>query len=142
MFSTGIMVKLFSESIESINAQSMESIYISGGNTFHKIIFAVLPQALPLIVAQVLYCLEINVHSATVLGLVGAEGIGYAVVGGIGVKIEIGRQAIVAGLQVMVVEYHRDAGEGPQAFAADGRGQIHAVEINRNSADAADAVQA
>ncbi len=79
IFSTGIMVKLFSESIESINSQTTEAVSSSGGNMLHIVVFAVIPESLPMIISQTLYCAEINVHSATVLGLVGAEGIGLPI---------------------------------------------------------------
>ena len=79
IFSSGIMVKLFSESIESINNQTTEAVSASGGNMLHVIVFAVIPESLPIIISQTLYCAEINIHSATVLGLVGAEGIGLPI---------------------------------------------------------------
>lgn len=79
VFSTGVMVKLFSESIEAIDPGPLEAVRACGGNWGNMVIFGVRPQATPALVAQLLYCAEINVHSATVLGLIGAEGIGLPI---------------------------------------------------------------
>jgi len=79
MFSMGVMVKLFSETIEAADNGIVEAIYACGGNWLNMVVFGILPQIAPIIVAQLLYCFEINVHSATVLGLVGAEGIGLPI---------------------------------------------------------------
>ncbi|WP_417530131.1 phosphonate ABC transporter, permease protein PhnE [Marinobacter lipolyticus] len=79
LFSFGVMVKLFSETIETIDYGAVEAVKASGGHWFNAVTFAVAPQALPGILAQLLYCMEINVHSATVLGLIGAEGIGLPI---------------------------------------------------------------
>lgn len=79
LFSFGVMVKLFSETIETIDYGAVEAVKASGGHWYNAVAFAVAPQALPGILAQLLYCMEINVHSATVLGLIGAEGIGLPI---------------------------------------------------------------
>ncbi len=79
LFSFGVMVKLFSETIETIDYGAVEAVKASGGHWLNSVVFAVIPQALPGILAQLLYCMEINVHSATVLGLIGAEGIGLPI---------------------------------------------------------------
>lgn len=79
LFSFGVMVKLFSETIETIDNGAVEGVKACGGNWLNAVTFAVIPQALPGILAQLLYCMEINVHSASVLGLIGAEGIGLPI---------------------------------------------------------------
>lgn len=79
LFSFGVMVKLFSETIETIDYGAVEAVKASGGHWFNVVTFAAIPQALPGILAQLLYCMEINVHSASVLGLIGAEGIGLPI---------------------------------------------------------------
>lgn len=78
-FSMGVMVKLFSEAIESTDNNVAEAVYSCGGNWVNMVRFGILPQAIPAIIAQFLYCVEINIHSATVLGLIGAEGIGLPI---------------------------------------------------------------
>lgn len=79
LFSMGVMVKLFSETIESIDMGVLDAIEICGGAWVNKIVFGVYPQIRTNIIAQLLYCFEINIHSATVLGLIGAEGIGLPI---------------------------------------------------------------
>lgn len=79
IFSAGIMVKLFSETFESLPTEMADVIKRCGGNGLNVIYYHYIPKAAPLIVAQTLYCMEINIHSATVLGLIGAEGIGLPI---------------------------------------------------------------
>ncbi|MCR8923488.1 ABC transporter permease subunit [Dasania sp. GY-MA-18] len=79
IFSAGIMVKLFSETFESLPTEMAGVVKRCGGNWVNVIYYHYIPKAAPLIVAQTLYCMEINIHSATVLGLIGAEGIGLPI---------------------------------------------------------------
>jgi len=73
----GIISKLFSEAVEAIDMRPVEGIRSSGGSHLHEIIYGVIPQVLPLWASLTLYRFETNVRSATVLGIVGAGGIGY-----------------------------------------------------------------
>lgn len=79
LFSFGVMVKLFSETIEAVDSGLLQAIHACGGGWISVVRFSVLPLVLPNILAQFLYCAEINIHSATVLGLIGAEGIGLPI---------------------------------------------------------------
>jgi phosphonate transport system permease protein len=72
----GAFGKLFSEAIEAADRKQVEGIRASGGNAFHEIRFGLLPQVLPVIAGQVLYFIESNTRSATIIGIVGAGGIG------------------------------------------------------------------
>ncbi|HEX2915919.1 MAG TPA: phosphonate ABC transporter, permease protein PhnE [Chloroflexia bacterium] len=76
IFSAGLMTKLFSEAIEAIDWGQVEAISAAGGSPVHVVFFAVIPQVIPYFISHMLYCWEVNVHSAAVLGLVGAGGIG------------------------------------------------------------------
>ncbi len=76
IFSAGLMTKLFSEAIESIDWGQVEAVSAAGGTPVHVVIFAVIPQVIPYFISHMLYSWEVNVHSAAVLGLVGAGGIG------------------------------------------------------------------
>ncbi len=76
IFSAGLMTKLFSEAIEAIDWGQVEAVQAAGGSTLHVIIFSVVPQVVPYYISHMLYSWEVNVHSASVLGLVGAGGIG------------------------------------------------------------------
>jgi phosphonate transport system permease protein len=73
---TGALGKLFSEAIESADERTRESVLASGGTGFLAVRFGLLPQVLPIIAGQILYFIESNVRSATIIGIVGAGGIG------------------------------------------------------------------
>jgi phosphonate transport system permease protein len=72
----GAFGKLFSEAIEAADKKEVEGIRASGGNALHEIRFGLMPQVLPVIAGQVLYFIESNTRSATIIGIVGAGGIG------------------------------------------------------------------
>jgi phosphonate transport system permease protein len=72
----GAFGKLFSEAIEGADKKQVEGIRASGGNALQEIRFGLLPQVLPVIAGQVLYFIESNTRSATIIGIVGAGGIG------------------------------------------------------------------
>jgi phosphonate transport system permease protein len=72
----GAFGKLFSEAIESADQKQVEGVRASGGSALHEIRFGLLPQVLPVIAGQVLYFIESNTRSATIIGIVGAGGIG------------------------------------------------------------------
>jgi phosphonate transport system permease protein len=73
---TGILAKLFSEAVEAIDPRPVEAIRTTGASRTQQVIFGVIPQVLPLWISFSLYRLESNIRSATVLGLIGAGGIG------------------------------------------------------------------
>jgi phosphonate transport system permease protein len=72
----GAFGKLFSEAIETADRKPVEGVRAAGGSPLHEIRFALLPQVLPVIAGQVLYYIESNTRSATIIGIVGAGGIG------------------------------------------------------------------
>ena len=73
----GIIAKLFSEAVEAIDPRPVEGIQATGANRLQQIIYGVIPQVLPLWTSFSLYRFETLVRSATVLGIVGAGGIGF-----------------------------------------------------------------
>jgi phosphonate transport system permease protein len=73
---TGVLAKLFSEAVESIDTQPVEGIRATGANALEEIVYGVIPQVLPLWISYSLYRFESNVRSAAVVGMVGAGGIG------------------------------------------------------------------
>lgn len=75
-FSFGLIAKLTFEAIEAIDPGPMEAMTAVGANKIQLIVFGVIPQALPYYMSYLLYAFEINVRAASVLGLVGAGGIG------------------------------------------------------------------
>ncbi len=72
----GIISKLFSEAVEAIDPRPVEGIRATGASRLQEVVFGIIPQVLPLWSSFTLYRFETNVRSATVLGLVGAGGIG------------------------------------------------------------------
>jgi phosphonate transport system permease protein len=72
----GTFGKLFSEAIETSDKRAVEGVVASGGGQVHAVRFGILPQVLPLIASQILYYFESNTRSATIIGIVGAGGIG------------------------------------------------------------------
>ena len=73
---TGILAKLFAEAVENIDRRQVEGITSVGAGFIARLRFAVLPQVLPVMISQTLYSIESNSREATILGLVGAGGIG------------------------------------------------------------------
>lgn len=73
---TGTLAKLFSEAIENIDGRQVEGVRATGANRVQTIRFGMLPQVLPVVISQTLYYFESNTRSATILGIVGAGGIG------------------------------------------------------------------
>lgn len=73
---TGILAKLFSEAVEAIDPRPVEGIRATGANVIEEIVYGVIPQVIPLWISYSLYRFESNVRSATVVGMVGAGGIG------------------------------------------------------------------
>lgn len=74
--SVGMLGKLFAEEVENIDRGPAEALVASGANRFQVMWFAVLPQVLPGFLSVTMYRFEINVRSATILGVIGAGGIG------------------------------------------------------------------
>ncbi|ERN42907.1 phosphonate ABC transporter, permease protein PhnE [Rubidibacter lacunae KORDI 51-2] len=74
----GTLGKLFSEAIEAIDPGPVEGIRATGSSKVQEVIFGIIPQVVPLWTSFTLYRFESNVRSASVLGIVGAGGIGVA----------------------------------------------------------------
>lgn len=72
----GSFGKLFSEAIEASDRKPVDGVTSTGGSDLHGFRFGVLPQVLPILLSQVLYYFESNTRSATIIGIVGAGGIG------------------------------------------------------------------
>jgi len=73
---TGVLAKLFSEAVEAIDPRPVEGVRATGANAVEEIVYGVIPQVLPLWISLSLYRFESNVRSASVVGIVGAGGIG------------------------------------------------------------------
>jgi len=71
-----LLSKLFAEAIENIDRKPVEGVRAAGGSGLQVMRLGVFPQVLPVMMSHVLYFFESNVRSATILGIVGAGGIG------------------------------------------------------------------
>jgi phosphonate transport system permease protein len=72
----GALAKLFSEAIETADKKPIEGVVASGGGRLLAVRFGIVPQILPVFASQLLYFFESNTRSATIIGIVGAGGIG------------------------------------------------------------------
>ena len=73
----GTFSKLFSEALENTSKKPVEGVTASGGSRLQTIRYAIMPQVLPVHLSVLLYNFESNVRSGTILGIVGAGGIGF-----------------------------------------------------------------
>jgi len=73
---TGSFGKTFSEALENIDEKQVEGVRSTGANAMQRARFGVIPQVMPILLAQVLYYLESNTRSATVIGAIVGGGIG------------------------------------------------------------------
>jgi phosphonate transport system permease protein len=76
-YTTTSLAKLYSEAIEGIDPGPVDAVTATGATRLQVLRYGVLPQVLPLFLSYVLYRLETNIRAATVLGFVGAGGIGF-----------------------------------------------------------------
>jgi phosphonate transport system permease protein len=76
LHSIGMLGKLFSETIDHMDKSSLEALDAVGANVWQKIKYGILPEVVPDISSVTLYRLDINVRSASVLGIIGAGGLG------------------------------------------------------------------
>lgn len=76
-FDVGVVAKLLSETVDAIDTGPIEAVDAAGSRRTQMVRWAVLPQVLPNYVAFSLYAFELNVRASTVLGFVGAGGIGF-----------------------------------------------------------------
>jgi phosphonate transport system permease protein len=76
MSDLGIFGKLFSEAIEAADDKPVEGVLSTGGSSVAAVRFGILPQLMPVLLSQVLYAFESNTRSASIIGIVGAGGIG------------------------------------------------------------------
>ena len=76
-YTTTSLAKLYGEAVEGVDPGPVDAITSTGATRLQVLRFGVIPQVLPLFLSYVLYRLESNIRAATVLGFVGAGGIGF-----------------------------------------------------------------
>jgi len=74
--SVGFIAKMTAEAIEDLDPRPVEAIRAVGGSEFQVFIYAILPQVLPVMVGVIVFEWEINIRRSSILGLVGAGGLG------------------------------------------------------------------
>ncbi|SCS65438.1 phosphonate ABC transporter, permease protein PhnE [Staphylococcus caeli] len=100
--SVGMLGKLFAEDIENLDLTATESLKASGANKITTLVFAVIPQILPSFLSLVLYRFELNLRSASILGLIGAGGIGTPLIFALQTRSWDRVGIILIGLVIMV----------------------------------------
>lgn len=101
--SVGMVSKLFIETIEELDAGIIESLDASGCNTLQKVQYGIVPQLLTNFLSTAIYRFEINVKYATILGMVGAGGIGAPLIFAISAFRWKDAGALLIGLIVFVL---------------------------------------
>lgn len=78
--STGMLGKLYGETIETIDMSIVEAMEANGANKIQILFYAILPQVVPEFLSYAIYRFEIDVRASTILGVIGAGGIGTLIV--------------------------------------------------------------
>ncbi|MBE9007884.1 phosphonate ABC transporter, permease protein PhnE [Fortiea sp. LEGE XX443] len=77
IYTVGYLAKFYQQAIEAVNERSLESLQVMGASRFQIVQYGILPQVLPLGLGYTLWMFEYNIRAASVLGVVGAGGIGF-----------------------------------------------------------------
>jgi phosphonate transport system permease protein len=80
LHATGMLAKFVAEEIEHVNRGPVEALQAAGAGRIQTILFGIIPQVLPAVVGYILYRFDVSIRSATVLGLVGAGGLGFSLI--------------------------------------------------------------
>jgi phosphonate transport system permease protein len=80
LHATGMLAKFVAEEIEHVDRGQVEAMQAAGAKRMQVIMFAILPQILPAVFGYILYRFDVSIRSATVLGLVGAGGLGFSLI--------------------------------------------------------------
>jgi phosphonate transport system permease protein len=80
LHATGMLAKFVAEEIEHVNRGPVEALQAAGAGRMQVILFGIVPQVLPAVVGYILYRFDVSIRSATVLGLVGAGGLGFTLI--------------------------------------------------------------
>ncbi len=101
--SVGMVSKMYIEAIEDLDVRVLESLDAAGCTSWQKIRYGILPQLMPNFASTAIYRFDINLRDATVLGLVGAGGIGAPLIFAMNSYRWNEAGAILAGLIVLVL---------------------------------------
>lgn len=81
LYTVGYLAKLFSEAFEDVDEEVIQAVKSTGAGRLQVFWFAVLPESANAILSQLLFMFEYNIRASTILGFVGAGGIGYYMLG-------------------------------------------------------------
>lgn len=81
LYTVGYLGKLFYESFESVDPEVLEAVKATGASRPQLIVYAVLPESANAIVSQLLFMFEYNIRASSIMGFVGAGGIGFYMLG-------------------------------------------------------------
>ncbi len=101
--SIGMITKLYIESIEDIDKGILDALDAMGATTIQKIRYGIIPQLSANFISVAIYRFEINVRNATILGLVGAGGIGFTLISAMGAYRWTDAAACLWGIIVVVL---------------------------------------
>jgi phosphonate transport system permease protein len=80
IYTVGYLGKFYQQAIESVDQRSLDALQVIGASPLQIAQYGILPQILPLVLGYTLYMFEYNIRAASVLGVVGAGGIGFELV--------------------------------------------------------------
>ena len=80
LHATGMLAKFCAEEAEGVDKGQIEALQATGASKMQVILFAVIPQVVPAFISYAIYRLDVSIRSATVLGLVGAGGLGFSLI--------------------------------------------------------------
>lgn len=80
-YTVGYLAKLFYEAFEAVDIEVIQAVRSTGCNRLQLFRFAVLPESANMVVSQLLFMFEYNIRASTIMGFVGAGGIGYYMIG-------------------------------------------------------------
>jgi phosphonate transport system permease protein len=80
LHATGMLAKFWADEMEHADRGQIEALQAAGANRIQVILFGIIPQVLPAAVGYILYRFDVSIRSATVLGLVGAGGLGFSLI--------------------------------------------------------------
>ncbi|MDT8859565.1 phosphonate ABC transporter, permease protein PhnE [Alkalihalobacillus sp. MEB130] len=105
--SIGMLGKLYSEVIESIDMHVVEALQANGANKIQVLFYGVIPQIIPEFLSYAIYRFEIDVRASTILGIIGAGGIGTLITISISNRKwdEVGMILLVIIVVVTIIDY-------------------------------------
>ncbi|MFI3236849.1 MAG: phosphonate ABC transporter, permease protein PhnE [Lachnospiraceae bacterium] len=109
--SIGMVSKMYIESIEDLDTRILESLDACGCNTFEKIRYGILPQLMPDFASTIIYRFDMNLRDATILGLVGAGGVGAPLIFAMNAYRWSEVSSILIGLVVLVIVVEHFSGK-------------------------------